>query len=187
MALPVHLFPSWKKVLLNHPNITCSSTWHNMFVKQLLSAKSQLPYFTSNTQISVKSRHQQYNNHKIFSQWTLFCTKIDNASFRDFFSYFICAQSAKSKQKSTTACYSNEKRRLPEPSQDAPIQTNILFKGRTITIRKSQPPSGWFQTFTTWEKVLICKQKNGQCEKKGRKCHANSIFQCTNKILKSCK
>ena len=78
MALPVHLFPSWKKVLLNHPNITCSSTWHNMFVKQLLSAKSQLPYFTSNTQISVKSRHQQYNNHKIFSPWTLFCTKIDN-------------------------------------------------------------------------------------------------------------
>lgn len=59
--------------------------------------------------------------------------------------------SGKRKDKSTIACYSNEKRRfhgLPELNKDAPIQFNTVFKSHTITIRKSQPPSSWFKTFT---------------------------------------
>ena len=44
---------------------------HNMLVRQLRSAKSQLLHITSDTQISFASRNHQYNNDEIFSQWTL--------------------------------------------------------------------------------------------------------------------
>ena len=44
---------------------------HNMLARQLHPAKSQLSYFTSDTQISFASRNHQCKNDKIFFQWTL--------------------------------------------------------------------------------------------------------------------
>ena len=41
---------------------------HNMLARQLHPAKSQLSYFTSDTQISFASRNHQCKNDKIFSQ-----------------------------------------------------------------------------------------------------------------------